>query len=139
MLVVEEEVHVLVRGHDVVLRGAVVLDHAEVRSLPADPVLGDGETRVALPLFRLELSVDHPRPGVHGLVEHLENALFAVEEGASGEGPSMPDDVALPGTLGPEDRVVVDLLGGVQDLLGVRQALYQVVVDEELLGRSDLD
>ena len=122
--------------NDVVPLAAPELDLVQNRPLPVDSVVRDSEAvdRRVLLSYHDDSAVG-PEPGVGlALVEHLEDALPVVEEDVP-----RADVVALPGHLGPQYRVVVDLPGRVHDPHSVARRLDQVVVDEELLPRSDVD
>ena len=120
-----------VRRQDVVLFRPLELHQSQRRPFPVDAVFG---RREALHGFVVAEDLDAPRPTglplrvdtqVRAGVPHLEQPLVIIVEDLAAR-----EAVALPGSLGPEDRVVVDLHRGVHALLRVGHALDDVVVEE---------
>ena len=128
-------------GQDVVVLRSFELHQAEVRALPVDPVLRGGQAHhsgvVLAQDYDARLSAGrHVRVDLQiaAGVPHLEEPLVLLVDD-----PQRPRVVALPGHLGRDDGVVVGLHGGVQHLPQVGHALDEIVVEEELLGGSDVD
>ena len=132
----------LFERQDVVEGGSVELHQAQLGLVPVEAVLRGGEADAPVPFVDDDAvgpaehghAVLDPHRNGRGAVPHLKQPRLFVEHGAEG-----PHVSALPRPVAPDDRIVVGLDGAVHALLGVGEALDDVVVEQELLPGADVD
>ena len=112
---------------DVVGLGSLELDQAQIGLFPCDPVFGGGVAEEVLDVGT--------RAGANGVVAHLEDLIFFVPDHGAG----LEHQVAFPGPVGLQQRVLGVLSTYVQASPHLRHLLDQVVVHEEMNSRAHLD